>query len=82
VESFQATIAGRYWGILRLRESRNKSVVVFLYWDERGFNPGWRLGSQWGVARFKGVQKGLGWRVELGQGFTIHILVHPVESAC
>jgi hypothetical protein len=28
VESFQATIAGRYWGILRLRESRNKSVVV------------------------------------------------------
>ena len=28
MESFQATIAGRYWGILRLRESRNKSVVV------------------------------------------------------
>ena len=38
---------GRYWGILRLRESRNKSVVVLFVWDERGFNPGWRLGSQW-----------------------------------
>lgn len=70
VESFQATIAGRYWGILRLRES----WWCYLYWDERGFNPGWRLGSQWGVARFRGVQKRA--RVEGGAGTGIHHLHH------
>jgi hypothetical protein len=81
VESFQATIAGRYWEILRLRESRNKSVVVLFIEMNVALTLEARLAM--GSSKVRGVQK----RARVGGGagtgiHHLHTLAHRVESAC
>ena len=56
-----------------------------MYWDERGFNPGWRLGSQWEVTRLRGAQKrarvegGAGTGIQLGASGRKRVLVARIK---